>query len=48
VLRNRLILNKDDESPGDGRDSVGELQDFFFCGELADEDIPWDITETDW
>jgi hypothetical protein len=24
------------------------FETFFFCAEVADEDLPWDITEVDW
>jgi hypothetical protein len=43
VLRSNLTFSGDRARPG-----YGFWQDYFFCGEVADEDILWDRTETDW
>jgi hypothetical protein len=50
VLQNNLIFTGGNAYGGHGDVRAGYdfWNDYFFCGKLADEDIPWDRTETDW
>jgi hypothetical protein len=43
LLRNRLVLNHCAYRAGDFL-----CYDHFLCATIADEDLPWDLTETDW
>jgi hypothetical protein len=43
LLRSNLILDRGVYEAGEG-----DLMDNFLCAKIADEDLPWDITETDW
>jgi hypothetical protein len=41
LMKNELILERDG--------NAGESYEFWFlCVTIADEDLPWDTTETDW
>lgn len=43
LLDNKLVLDK-----GVCRAGEGDFENYFFCAEVSDEDLPWDINETDW
>jgi hypothetical protein len=42
LLENKLALNKDAVA------GVGDFADFFLCCELKDDELPWDVTQTNW
>ncbi|KAE8442861.1 hypothetical protein EG329_002603 [Mollisiaceae sp. DMI_Dod_QoI] len=43
LLTNNLVLQGRDYLAGEG-----DYQDWFLCAEISDEDLPWDITQTEW
>ncbi len=43
LLTNNLVLHGRDYLAGEG-----DYQDWFLCAEISDEDLPWDITQTEW
>ncbi|TGO45071.1 hypothetical protein BCON_0426g00020 [Botryotinia convoluta] len=50
ILKNELIFNKflragDIEFP---LNLFQEIQSYFLCAEIKDEDLPWDLNATDW
>ncbi|KAF7958335.1 hypothetical protein EAE96_001886 [Botrytis aclada] len=50
ILQNRLIFNKSLRA-GDNQFSGNtyyDVQSHFLCAEIKDEDLPWDLNETDW
>jgi hypothetical protein len=42
LLANKLALNEDAVA------GAGDFADFFLCCELDDDELPWDVTQTDW
>lgn len=46
VLKNNLNLSWEDYRSGE-KDSVGS-EGRFYCAQIKDEDLPWDLTEVDW
>jgi hypothetical protein len=45
LLRNNLVLDRSPRSPGETDE---EDEEYFLCGEIEDEDLPWDLEEVDW
>ena len=43
VLKKNLLFGREGREAG-----VGDWEDYFFCAEIEDDDLPWDITEVDW
>jgi len=42
IFRNNLALIRDAEA------GKGQFKNYFLCGEIEDDDLPWDITEEEW
>ncbi|TGO24739.1 hypothetical protein BPAE_0096g00450 [Botrytis paeoniae] len=50
ILKNELIFNKSLRA-GDiifSGKTYNDVQSHFLCAEIKDEDLPWDLNETDW
>ena len=43
VPKKNLLLDREGREAG-----AGDWEDYFFCAEIEDDDLPWDITEVDW
>lgn len=43
LMKNNLTIDQSKDSPGRGR-----FSNYFLCGEILDEDLPWDVTEKEW
>jgi hypothetical protein len=44
LLENKLVLGE----RGSKSLGYGELDDYFLCAEIDDEDLSWDVKEVDW
>jgi hypothetical protein len=42
IFSNNLALIRDAEA------GKGQFKNYFLCGEIEDDDLPWDITEEEW
>lgn len=42
VLENKLVLNRKRFKAGE------DEEDSFFCAEIDDDDLTWDVNETEW
>ncbi|CZR55437.1 uncharacterized protein PAC_05325 [Phialocephala subalpina] len=44
LLEDKLVLDRGYHTAGD----ADKYPDNFFCAQVSDEDLPWDVNETDW